>query len=212
MRAASGLLLTIALGVTAEPARAADPLGVYIGVAIGQADVRANELAFAGNPLGTGAVPLAFDEHHTGWKVLVGLRPVSIIGAELEYVDFGHPSAVPPLGSLLGIQADAHPKATTLSGIIYAPLPLPLLDLYGKVGLARLQTTVHATLICLAGGDCPPTPFIPPFALSKTNTSLAYGAGAQVKLSAFALRLEYERISASGGDPDLLSLGLTWRF
>jgi hypothetical protein len=31
-------------------------------------------------------------------------------------------------------------------------------------------------------------------------------------LSALAIRLEYERAKATGGDPDLLSFGLAWRF
>jgi hypothetical protein len=34
----------------------------------------------------------------------------------------------------------------------------------------------------------------------------------QWKLSALALRLEYERINDGRGDPDLLSAGLTWTF
>jgi len=32
----------------------------------------------------------------------------------------------------------------------------------------------------------------------------------QVKLASLALRAEYERIPSSSGDPDLLSLALTW--
>jgi hypothetical protein len=46
----------------------------------------------------------------------------------------------------------------------------------------------------------------------QTDARFAYGAGVQAKLSSFGVRLEYERISVSGGDPDLLSLGVTWTF
>jgi len=42
-------------------------------------------------------------------------------------------------------------------------------------------------------------------------TRVAYGAGAQVTIAQFALRAEYERISASDGNPDLLSLSIIWR-
>lgn len=187
-------------------------LGVYAGAAVGQAEVRANQVAFA-FPDGAGGLPLGLNEHATGWKVLLGLRPISLVGAELEYADSGHPSAQAPLGNLLGIQADAHPRATTISGLLCAPVPLPLLDLDGKVGISRLQTDVHATVVCTAiNVPCPPTRFFPPFALNETTTNFAYGAGARLKFSAFAVQLEYERISASGGDPDLLSVGLTWTF
>jgi len=41
---------------------------------------------------------------------------------------------------------------------------------------------------------------------------VAYGAGVSVKLAALAVRLEYERVSQRGGDPDLLSLGVTYSF
>jgi hypothetical protein len=208
------VILAISRGATVERAAAADSPGLYIGAAIGRADVRADEVAFPATPQGADAVPLGFDEHDTGWKLLVGLRPIPLIGAELEYVDFGHPSSFTPFGSLLRMPVDAHPNAAVLSGLIYAPLSSPLFDLYGKLGLARLQETVHATVVCTAPPEvaCPPTRPFPAFALSETDTRFAYGAGAQVRFSAFAVRLEYERVSASGGDPDLLSLGLTWRF
>jgi hypothetical protein len=131
-------------------ASAADLLGFYAGAAVGQSNVRANQVAFAFPPGANDGTPLGFNEHATGWKVLTGIRPISLMGAELEYVDFGHPSAQMPFGNLLGTQADAHPRAATLSGLLYAPLPLPVLDLYGKVGVSRLHTEVHANVVCAA--------------------------------------------------------------
>jgi opacity protein-like surface antigen len=204
----------LALGSTV-PASAADLLGLYAGAAAGQAEVRANEVYFA-VPQSNG-IPLGLNEHATGWRVLVGIRPISLIGAELEYVDFGNPSAVTPapasfsniFSNLLGIGTDAHPRATSLSGLLYAPVPLPPLNLYGKVGISRLRTDVHADVVCTTV-NCPPTIPFPPFARNETTTNFAYGAGVQLKFSAFAVRLEYQRISASGGDPALLSIAVTW--
>jgi hypothetical protein len=46
----------------------------------------------------------------------------------------------------------------------------------------------------------------------RIDTRQAYGAGLQVTLTRFAIRAEYERVSASTGDPSLMSLGLIWRF
>ena len=189
-------------------ASAANLLRFYAGAAVGQADIRANEVA-----------PLGFNEHATGWKILVGIRPISLIGAELEYVNFGHPSAQVPLQPQgvfnANIQADAHPRATILSGLLHAPLPVPLLDLYGKVGLSRLRTNVHASVVCSVNGintACPPNFPFPAFDRDETTTEFAYGAGAQLKFSTVAARLEYERLNASGGNPDLLSIGVTWTF
>jgi hypothetical protein len=209
--AMSSIALAVGIVTLCSPfsACAADLLGFYAGAAVGQADIRANDVAIALTPVG-------FDEHAKGWRVLAGIRPISLIGAELEYVDFGHPSEQMPLGIVnLAIQADAHPRAAILSGLLYAPLPLPLLDLYGKAGLSLLRTDVHAGVVCTAtpaNPGCPPTTPYPPLALSESTTEFAYGAGTQLKFSAFAVRLEYERISASGGDPDLLTIGVTWRF
>ncbi len=50
------------------------------------------------------------------------------------------------------------------------------------------------------------------FHRDRSSARLAYGAGAQMTLGRFAIRAEYERINASEGDPDLLSLGLTLSF
>jgi hypothetical protein len=49
-------------------------------------------------------------------------------------------------------------------------------------------------------------------AFDRTHTDFLYGAGAQLKLSALAVRLEYERIDDARGNPDLLSVGVTWTF
>jgi hypothetical protein len=86
------------------------------------------------------------------------------------------------------------------------------MDVYGKLGVARLRTTateVSPVPFCPAGF----TSYSPTtFNFSDSSTNFAYGAGIQGKIGALALRAEYERISASGGDPDIFSFGLTWAF
>lgn len=49
-------------------------------------------------------------------------------------------------------------------------------------------------------------------ASTDSSTNFAYGAGDQGKIGSLAIRAEYERISASGGNPDIVSLGVTWTF
>ena len=202
---AAALAALIVLTVPIARARADDPLGFYAGGAIGEAHVRGNE-EFQGSPLG-------FDEHHSAWRLFVGLRPISLVGAELEYVNFGHPSALlSAQGALLGTQADAQVKGVAAFGVVHAPIPLPFVDVFAKAGVARIQTTVNAVVVCTGLGSCPPIAYVPPLAVNQTSTRFAYGAGVQVKVAAFGIRAEYERISMSGGDPDLLSLGIIWIF
>jgi opacity protein-like surface antigen len=50
------------------------------------------------------------------------------------------------------------------------------------------------------------------FRLDRTNTNFAAGAGVQVKFCSWAARAEYERFNAAGGNPSLVSLGLTRKF
>jgi hypothetical protein len=190
------LVLGAALMLAAGAANAFDPLGFYVGGAIGQSNVRSTRPLFD--------APLEFVKHYTGWKLIAGLRPISLLGAELEYIDFGRPNG--QVGALL--QAQAQARATALFGLLYAPIPVPMLDIYGKLGLARLQTTVSATSSCGALAGCTPGST----RRSDSGNSLAYGGGAQLRFAPLAVRAEYERVSASGGDPDLFSLALTWSF
>ena len=64
--------------------------------------------------------------------------------------------------------------------------------------------------LCPTSMPCLLPIFIPPYSANGTSTRFTYGAGVQVKLATLAVRAEYERIHSSDGDPDLLSLALTW--
>jgi opacity protein-like surface antigen len=192
---ASGLMLAT------QAARAADdPLGFYLGGSIGESHVRLDQ------PVSDTAN--SFNENHDGWKAMIGFRPISVVGAELEYIDFGKPrtTTTSDTGTTM---TEAQSKAAALFGMVYLPLPVPFLDVFGKAGYARLQTTGDVVGVqCVTGAPGCGTLF----ALDRTDTRIAYGAGAQVKFANMAVRAEYERISASTGDPDMLSLGLTWGF
>jgi hypothetical protein len=200
----TALCAAFAIGSSfAHRVQAADPLGFYVGGALGLSTVRANEDVF-GNPL-------EFNKRDNAWELLVGLRPISLIGAELDYMDFGHPHTSVSAAFGLGFRTDVHPMAAALFGVLYAPIPIPLLDIYGKAGVARLQSTVNVSEFC-ATPPCPGLTGVAPYHLNQTETRPAYGVGAQFRFAAFGARLEYERISANGGDPDVVSLGITWNF
>jgi opacity protein-like surface antigen len=190
-----------ALALSGEKATAEDLLGMYVGGAIGQAQVSAYADSASFAPIasdGTGE----FSEKHAAFKALVGFRPISLFGAELEYVDFGHPS-----GSLFDYPANSSIKGAAAFGLLF--LPVPIIDIYMKAGAARLQSTLSGIVpyLPLCAGCAPPR-----FEQDRTDTAFAAGAGAQYKFGSWTVRAEYERFNTAGEHPSVVSLGLTWTF
>ncbi len=140
--AIAALGATAALALAAAPAQAQGVPGIdfYVGAGVGQsnADVSAPD----------------FDEKDFGWKVFVGLRAVSYLGAELNYIDFGKPS---------GGGNELKYKGLAGYGLFYIPIPLPVLDVYVKAGLARVDLDVSNT------------------SFSTDDTKFAFGGGVQLK-------------------------------
>ncbi len=178
----------------------ADPLGLYLGAGVGQANVRVDELP---------GVASSLRENHSAWNVVVGLRPISLLGAEVGYADLGRVSH-----SLAGnvATADVRTRASTLLGVLYLPLPIPLVDIYVKGGIARLQQAVTVASYCPPNVACLPVVGGTSASTSNDGTNVAYAAGAQVKLGPVAIRGEYLQIRASTGDPSLATLGVIWSF
>lgn len=225
MRSSPGWLVAdcaaalVSAGIFVGPACATE---VYAGGSVGEADARAQIVLSSQIPSAPdNGRQYEFDRHRTAWKVLVGARPISPLGIEVEYIDFGHPEVAtrlaPPLA--LPLQADVSIRGTAVFAVGYLPLRLPAVDVYGKVGAAALHNTVNATDVgsnCRPGaGACSELAWSPSTQhIDHTVTDLAYGAGVRFRVpsSALAVRLEYERVSQHGGDPDLLSLGVTYSF
>ena len=189
-------------------AAANDLLGLYVGGAIGQSHLKASGQRIDGGGnvyFDTGT----FNENHSAFKVTIGIRPISRLGAELAYMDLGHPS-----GTFNAYPADVNMKGGSAFGVLY--LPIPIVDFFIKAGIARIQSRVNGTGYfapnCSTTGPCPQYVGLAPFQLDRTNASGAAGAGAQYRFSSLAVRAEYERFNASGEHPTLLSLGLTWSF
>src|SRR5258708_10817046 len=186
------VLLAMAILPT-EHALAGDLLGLYVGGSAGQTQVEANAPSIGD-----------FKQNHSAFKVIAGIRPISLIGAELSYIDFGHPS-----GSINTVSSNVSEKGADAFAVLY--VPVPIVDVFVKAGLARLQSTVNS--VRGGVGTCTITaPNCALFRLDRTNTSFAAGAGAQLKFGSWAVRAEYERFNAAGGNPSLVSLGLTWTF
>ena len=146
---------------------ARDLLGMYIGGAIGQSQV----IADASYPTIANPYPGEFRENHSAFKAMLGIRPISLIGAEVDYIDFGHPS-----GNIFSYRGNASLKGAAAFGILY--LPVPVIDLYLKAGAARLQSNLsgfypNGDNVCLLREPCGTAPF----QLNRTNTSGAGGVG-----------------------------------
>lgn len=168
---AAALCATGALAFGAASAQAGVPgADLYMGVGVGQsnADIGAPD----------------FDDKDMGWKVFVGGRFLSFAGAELDYIDFGKPN---------GGGIDVKYKALAGYGVFYFPIPLPILDVFVKAGLARVDLN-------------------PSFAASTDDTKFAYGGGLQLKFGSFAIRGEYERFKVDAAKPAMLSIGFSKSF
>jgi len=184
------------------PARADEyASGLYAGASLGVADVRSNGYANVDY--------YGFDERHTAWKVFGGIRPIAPLGAELDYLDFGNPSS----GADYSYDsATSGAKAGALYAVGYLPVPLPLLDVFGKFGVARLyqSNSVYYPASCVPGHEC--AQYFGLFRQDAWTTSVAYGAGVQAKFANLGVRAEYERIGGSSGEPDMISVGASWSF
>lgn len=196
---------------TATQARADNLLGAYVGVGVGQSNVGSNNAYDYGYYGG-------YHDHNATWKVMAGIRPLPIVGAEVEYIDFGTGNGDSGFygNNYYYSNATSHPKATVLYGVGYLPLPLPFLDVYGKLGVARLQNDITTYVnpgapTCPAGSTCGSNNSYS-YRTDQTDTRVAYGAGLQAKWQDFAFRAEYERISSQFGDPAAVTVGVTWTF
>lgn len=179
----AALLAIGALGVVSAPAAAQVPgVNFYLGAGIGQSDVDLTE---------DDLVTADFDAKDMGWKLFAGLRVASMLGAEVQYLDFGKPN---------GDDAEVDYKGFGAFGLLYAPIPLPVLDLYAKAGFAKVDADVQVGL-----GES-----------TFKDTNFAYGLGAQLKFGSLAIRGEWEKFkvkdSGASVKPSMLSLSFTKSF
>jgi opacity protein-like surface antigen len=178
-----------AIGPALASPSAYNPAGIYVGAGIGSSNVR-NDGYYSSNYYG-------FDNRNTAWQLTAGIRPISIFGVEYDYMNFGSPdSTYGPYYT----SGNSSTYANALFGVGYLPLPLPMLDVYGKLGIARLY---NSATVYGPGA---------PFYQNTTNSDFAYGVGTQVKFGNLAVRAEFERISESSGSPDMLSVGVNFTF
>jgi OmpA-OmpF porin, OOP family len=179
-------LLVSASLVVPGAALAADN-GFYLGLAAAEVS--------SDYDLGPAAVSGADDDR--GFKGIVGFRPLDAFAIEANYVDFGETRV--PLAGLVCVttpcptEAQIDSQAVSVSAVgLFA---LPLVDLFARVGYARWESEQSL--------------FSPE---RREGSDPTYGAGAQVRLGSFALRLEYERFDFDDDSAELVSVGFTYTF
>jgi len=193
-----------------------NPLGLYAGAGVGRATINQTQFdTFAD-------VFHHIDGQPLGWNAVFGVRPIPILGAEAEYIDFGNKrlAAGPPF--LLGgtteqfLGGEAHDRAGAVFAVGYLPLPIPWLEPFAKLGWAQIWE--HDSYTGVYGNLVNGVPIGEASASQSTRPSgTAYGGGLQFHVSQLAVRAQYERISglrSFGGwnNPTLLSVGLNWTF
>jgi len=125
--------------------------GIYVGAAVSQSQIDAL------------APDVDLDE--TGFKVIAGIRPLDILAVELNYMNLGKDDT-----STANFQGDVEAEAIAGFGVLF--LPLPIIDLYAKAGVAYWETKGNDAL---ALGN-----------LKDDGTEFAYGAGIQAKFDSLA--------------------------
>ncbi len=162
------IVMAVSLACVAGLAQAA-PDGLYAGAGITRAQVT--------DIFGPDS-DLRID--NTSWKAFLGFKaPLIPIGVETEYADFG--SQTRHFGF---VQGEAEAKAFAAFAVGWLPVPVPNLDVFGKLGAARWQ---------LDGGTTYPSLF----QLDDRGTQLAWGVGLQMHFQNVAVRGEYEGFSIS---------------
>jgi len=207
MVAGGGLLLSAQSARAQEGPTPANPLGVYVGAGLGLSDIRQDSVAENGD--------LSMDRSTVGWDAFLGVRPLPFLGAEIGYLDFGSTHQYAPIEYAPDAESRLHESADAPVAFAVGYLPLqPWWDLYLKAGAARLHKSWDASspivcMYCNVAGEIYRSG-------EESNWDFAYGLGTEVSFGPVAWRLEYVRVNAtgreSGGDPDMLSAGVTWRF
>lgn len=167
------LLLPVALCAVSPAAMAMDPSlrGFYFGGGIGDANVQfKDDETFE-----------EFDGDDTGFKIIAGYRIIDWVAVEMNYSEYGQ-----PVDRIFGVDLETDYSAVTVSAL--GMLPLGDFDLFGRLGLARLDADFRA--VGFAGSD------------SEKSTEPLFGLGAQYRHQNLAIRVEFEGVLLDANNRD----------
>jgi hypothetical protein len=116
---------------------------------------------------------------NTSWKAYAGVRPLNWLAAEADYIDLGSSSGTNSAGS----SGTTNGSAFAAYAVGFLPIPLPIVDIFGKAGFARWKYDGSVNLPGSATG------------FSTNGTDFAWGIGVQAHISLVGARLEYENFN-----------------
>jgi len=184
------LLLTLVLALAAGAAQADNGL-LSIGAGLTNDNLR--DIAATNSNLNS-----------TNWKVWAGVRPISLFAVEADYMNLGSQNVTEGIAGTISSPSGTSTthldyKAFAGYAVGFVPIPVPFLDVFGKVGIARWTASGGNTVIG--------TPAPGFFSLSDNGTQFAWGVGGQVRVGNVGARLEYENFSIRNtGGVNLISL------
>ena len=148
--------------------------GLYAGGSIGHSSERFRPEAYS------------LRAQNTGYQAELGFRPIDFVAAELDYVNFGRAYG--------GVNyADTDGVGVSVLGF----LPIPLVDVFGRVGVTDLRTDVSS----------------PYQSFHRSGADLSYGVGAGMHWGSLGARVEYQRFDLSiASTMSLTLIGVTWTF
>lgn len=168
-------VVATALFLASAASMAADN-GLYLGASLGDANIEIDQ--------GLAQV----DSDDTGFKFIVGLRPLDWFAVEASYVNFGEAE-----DGILAAETDG----ISAFGVFFAPVG-PV-DLFVKGGLISFENSVEVD----GRGTL----------TAEDGTDLAYGVGVQFRLLSLGVRAEYEKFEIDDvEDANMLSIGVTYTF
>jgi opacity protein-like surface antigen len=228
MRSSSLAALVLMAALSTDVVRAQDSPKAqswprfHIGVGVG---LESQYSRYVGPELSSDGIPesLRFssafygppDSEEMDWKLAAGWRPVRVVGAEIQYVDFGGFAQRRRRGggqvATQFLSTNVRADATVLNALLFVPEPLPWFDVYGKVGVAKLTESVTGEGYNYGLPGC-----VPSCALTvdeeRKDSRRYVGIGARFKVAShWAVRVEYEEIDGDTTDKTtMLSLGIAW--
>src|SRR6185312_2420833 len=143
-----GRLILLTILVLGPTAASAENGLFYLGAGVTHSSltVAINNYVVFGN------IPTDLKNH--SWTAFAGVRPLKWLAAEAEYIDLGSGNLKYPeftiSSSTLG---PTHGNAWAVYAVGFLPVPLPVVEFYGKLGVARWKLNSTFTTY---SNDSPP--------------------------------------------------------
>jgi Outer membrane protein beta-barrel domain len=194
------LLTVLTLGATA--AQAENRL-FYVGAGVTDSSFTANNngfIAYANTDL-----------KNKSWKAFAGVRPLNWLAVETDYIDLGSGNSGSTGGDTFIEHTNADSSAWAAYAIGFLPVPLPVVDFYGKVGVARWKLKENLIMDYFNVDNLYP-PHTSVYPKNYSGTNFAWGIGAQTHISVAGVRLEYEAFDVLGSTAKVASLSVFLNF